>query len=137
MLFSHNTKYVSLLAPSMSLPDSSVFLLSTVLRSTCTLSSSAALHSDSPFGFECHLQVGPSTLNYFVYACLPRLWACMSLCTVLGTHACYIVNVWLYVCLVVFECGTVCLGSCLSGCSCFNPPPLLFHFPSLCLLLSH
>ena len=70
----YDTKYFPLFAPSMSSPDTSVFLLLTVLYSTCARRSLRdMLASDSPFGFECHLQVGPSTFNYFVYVCLSCL----------------------------------------------------------------
>lgn len=107
-----------LLAPSMSLPDTSVFLWLPVLHSTCVPSVSAMLHSDSPLGFECHLQVGPSMLNYFVYPCLSCLWACVSVCTLLCTHACLFVRVYVcdYVCLRArcFLSVSVCLGPCLS-----------------------
>lgn len=143
-----------LLAPSMSLPDTSVFLWLPVLHSTCVPSVSAMLHSDSPLGFECHLQVGPSMLNYFVYPCLSCLWACVSVCTLLCTHACLFVRVYVcdYVCLRArcFLCVSVCLGPCLSDSAvCLTvsvsaPPPLLVvscslanpHSLSLSLFLS-
>lgn len=71
------------------------------------VSSFLGVQPRSPFGFECHLQAGPSVLNYFVYARLG-----MSVRTVLCPHACLLVRVYMcdymFVCVLVGLCVCVC-----------------------------
>lgn len=87
------------------------------------------LHSDSPYGFECHLQVGPSRLSYLVYPFLSCLWACVSVCTLLCTHACLFMCDYMFVyvqvvfCVSVFARAPLCRTVNVSDCFFISTPP--------------
>lgn len=137
LLSPNNRKHVSLLALSTSSIRSCVFLSLPVPHSTCILILS--LQSLSPFGFECHLQVGLSVLSYFVYAwvwayvqCCVHMHVCLCECT------CVIICLpmcLLFLCVLVFAWAPVCLTVQRVWLFLFQTT-LLPLSPSLCLLLS-
>lgn len=115
-VFPCNRKHVLLIVPSMSWLGNLVFTYYLCLIPPVSLVHAICWTQFHLFVFECHLQVAPSLLNYFVFPHLSCLWAFVSVCTPLCTHT--YLNVCDCVCLWCKFFLCVYLACCLSDSRC-------------------